>query len=66
VDVFYAIPLRGSKDDWLNNQLHPWKQFSRGEPAFIDVPGQHYTLMNLEHVPRFQAIFRARMEARGL
>ncbi|KAG2113392.1 Alpha/Beta hydrolase protein [Suillus discolor] len=32
-DVFYAIPLRGSKSDWLNNQLKPWSGFSRGEPS---------------------------------
>ncbi|KAG2106139.1 Alpha/Beta hydrolase protein [Suillus discolor] len=32
-DVFYAIPLRGSKSDWLNNQLKSWSGFSRGEPS---------------------------------
>ncbi|KAH7906729.1 atromentin synthetase, partial [Hygrophoropsis aurantiaca] len=66
VDVFYAIPLRGSKSDWLNNQLKPWTGFSRGEPSFTDVPGQHYTLMDFDHVPQFQKIFRSRLEARGL
>nr|B7STY1.1 RecName: Full=Atromentin synthetase; AltName: Full=Atromentin biosynthesis protein A; AltName: Full=Nonribosomal peptide synthase atrA [Tapinella panuoides]ACH90386.1 atromentin synthetase [Tapinella panuoides] len=66
VDVFYAIPLKGSKEDWLNKQLKPWSQFSRGEPQFIDVPGQHYTLMDFDHVPQFQKIFRGRLEARGL
>ncbi|KAI6023484.1 atromentin synthetase [Pisolithus marmoratus] len=66
VDVFYAIPLRGSKDDWLNNQLKPWAGFSRGEPSYTDVPGQHYTLMDFDHVPGFQKIFRSRLEARGL
>ncbi|KAG2362950.1 atromentin synthetase [Suillus spraguei] len=66
VDVFYAIPLRGSKSDWLNNQLKPWSGFSRGEPSYTDVPGQHYTLMDFDHVPQFQKIFRSRLEARGL
>ncbi|KAH0835481.1 atromentin synthetase [Lanmaoa asiatica] len=66
VDVFYAIPLFGSKEDWLNKQLKPWAQFSRGEPAYTDVPGQHYTLMDFDHVPGFQKIFRSRLEARGL
>ncbi|KAI6026071.1 atromentin synthetase [Pisolithus marmoratus] len=66
VDVFYAIPLRGSKEDWLNNQLKPWAGFSRGEPSYTDVPGQHYTLMDFDHVPGFQKIFRSRLEARGL
>ncbi|KAJ8588946.1 hypothetical protein M405DRAFT_933795 [Rhizopogon salebrosus TDB-379] len=66
VDVFYAIPLKGSKSDWLNNQLKPWSGFSRGEPTYTDVPGQHYTLMDFDHVPQFQKIFRSRLEARGL
>ncbi|KAH7886559.1 putative quinone synthetase [Phlebopus sp. FC_14] len=66
VDVFYAIPLRGSKADWLNKQLKPWQEFSRGEPSYTDVPGQHYTLMDFDHVPGFQKIFRSRLEARGL
>ncbi|KAG2346155.1 atromentin synthetase [Suillus weaverae] len=66
VDVFYAIPLRGSKSDWLNNQLNAWSNFSRSEPSYTDVPGQHYTLMDFDHVPQFQKIFRGRLEARGL
>ena len=66
VDVFYAIPLKGTKADWLNNQLKPWEGFSRGEASYTDVPGQHYTLMDFDHVPGFQKIFRSRLEARGL
>ncbi|KAG9315585.1 atromentin synthetase [Chiua virens] len=66
LDVFYAIPLRGSKEDWLNKQLKPWGEFSRSEPTYTDVPGQHYTLMDFDHVPGFQKIFRSRLEARGL
>ncbi|EIW74202.1 atromentin synthetase [Coniophora puteana RWD-64-598 SS2] len=66
LDVFFAIPLRGSKDDWLNKQLKAWGQFSRDSPQYIDVPGQHYTLMDHEHVSQFQKVFRSRLEARGL
>ncbi|KAF8546344.1 atromentin synthetase [Imleria badia] len=66
LDVFYANPLRGSKEDWLNNQLKPWAGFSRDKPSYTDVPGQHYTLMDFDHVPGFQKIFRKRLEARGL
>ncbi|KAG1729452.1 atromentin synthetase [Suillus lakei] len=66
IDVFCAIPLRGSKVDWINNQLKPWTAFSRSEPLFIDVPGEHYTLMDFDYVPQFQKIFRGRLEARGL
>ncbi|KAF8435471.1 putative quinone synthetase [Boletus edulis BED1] len=66
LDVFYANPLKGTKEDWLNNQLKPWAGFCREEPSFTDVPGQHYTLMDFDHVPGFQKIFRSRLEARGL
>ncbi|KAH7921008.1 alpha/beta-hydrolase [Leucogyrophana mollusca] len=66
LDVFYAIPLHGSKSDWLNNQLKPWAGFSRSEPTYTDVPGHHDTLMNFDNVPQFQKIFRSRLEARGL
>jgi len=66
LDVFYTIPLRGSKEDWLNNQLKPWADFSRDEPTYTDAPGQHYTLMEFGHVPGFQMIFRDRLKARRL
>ncbi|KAG1728369.1 atromentin synthetase [Suillus paluster] len=66
LDVFYAIPLKGSKSDWLNNQLKPWDGFSRGAASYTDVPGQHYTLMDFDHVPQFQKIFRNRLESRGI
>ncbi|KAG1824874.1 atromentin synthetase [Suillus subaureus] len=66
LDVFYAIPLKGTKADWLNKQLKPWDGFSRGQASYTDVPGQHYTLMDFDHVPQFQKIFRNRLESRGL
>ena len=73
LDVFYAIPLKGTKADWVNKQLKPWEGFcrrdkeGRGDGAtFTDVPGQHYTLMDFDHVPFFQKIFRERLEARGI
>ncbi|KAG2124829.1 atromentin synthetase [Suillus clintonianus] len=66
LDVFYAIPFAGTKTDWLNNQLKPWSGFSRGEASYTDVPGEHHTLMDIDHVPQFQKIFRSRLEARGL
>jgi len=66
VDVFYAIPLRGSMADLFNNLFKPWSGFSRGEPSYTNVPGEHYTLMDLDYVPQFQEIFRGRLKARGL
>jgi len=73
LDVFYAIPLKGTKADWLNNMLKPWKNYCRRDiegredgSTFTDVPGQHYTLMDIDHVQFFQKILRERLEARGL
>ncbi|KAG2351630.1 hypothetical protein BDR07DRAFT_1442894 [Suillus spraguei] len=64
--TFSTPSLSRQQVDWLNNQLKPWSGFSRGEPSYTDVPGQHYTLMDFDHVPQFQKIFRGRLEARGL
>ncbi|WP_046468446.1 non-ribosomal peptide synthetase [Allosalinactinospora lopnorensis] len=61
LSVFYAIPLRGTKEDWLNNQLRAWDDFSREENRYIDVPGEHYTLMGPDHVAAFQAVLRAEL-----
>ncbi|KAI6156976.1 atromentin synthetase [Pisolithus tinctorius] len=66
IEVFYANPLHGNKDDWLNTHLKPWAGFSRSEPTYTDVPGYHQTLMDFDYVPQFQKIFRSRLEARGI
>ena len=57
----------------MNKQLKPWQGFCRRDKegredgaTFTDVPGQHYTLMDFDHVPFFQKIFRERLEARGI
>ncbi|KAG1730106.1 atromentin synthetase [Suillus paluster] len=68
IDVFYAVPPRGPEDkvNWLNNELKPWTAFSRNDPAFTDVPGEHNTLMDFDHASQFQKLLRGRLEARGL
>lgn len=60
--VFYAIPLVGTKEDWLRDQLRKWDGFARSENRYVDVPGEHYTLMGPRHVARFQAILRAELD----
>ncbi|WP_436018426.1 AMP-binding protein [Trinickia sp. LjRoot230] len=62
MSIFYAIPLRGSKEDWLNLQLRQWDSFSRSPNHYIDVPGEHYTLMGAKHVGTFQALLRAELK----
>ncbi|SEG55082.1 Acyl-CoA synthetase (AMP-forming)/AMP-acid ligase II [Thermomonospora echinospora] len=58
LSIFYADPLHGTKQDWLDNELHQWDAFTRGENRYIEVPGAHYTLMNADHVGAFQQILR--------
>ncbi|MFE1882445.1 AMP-binding protein [Streptomyces diastatochromogenes] len=62
MSVFYAVPLRGTKQDWLNNELKRWQDFTREEPRYLDVPGEHYTLMGPRHVAVFQSILRAELD----
>ncbi|MFJ5968623.1 AMP-binding protein [Streptomyces sp. NPDC093060] len=62
MSVFYAVPLRGTKQDWLNNELRRWEDFTREAPRYIDVPGEHYTLMGPRHVAVFQSILRAELD----
>ncbi|MGO4427049.1 peptide synthetase, partial [Streptomyces sp. MCAF7] len=60
--VFYAIPLRGTKEDWLNNELRRWDEHTTEANRYIDVPGEHYTLMGPQHVATFQAILRRELD----
>ncbi|MFI8997748.1 AMP-binding protein [Streptomyces sp. NPDC053542] len=62
MSVFYAIPLRGTKEDWLNNELRRWDDYTREENHYLDVPGEHYTLMGPKHVATFQTILRAELD----
>ncbi|MFE3783991.1 alpha/beta fold hydrolase [Amycolatopsis sp. NPDC059090] len=60
--VFYAVPLRGTKDDWLANELRQWDDYAREPNRYVDVPGEHYTLMGPQHVAAFQAILRRELD----
>jgi thioesterase domain-containing protein/acyl carrier protein len=62
VSVFYAIPLHGTKEDWLKNHLMEWENFTRGTNRYIDVAGEHYTLMSPQHVTSFQATLRKELD----
>ncbi|AIO68852.1 non-ribosomal peptide synthetase [Burkholderia oklahomensis] len=62
MSIFYAIPLRGTKEDWLNKELRRWDEFTRAPNRYIDVAGEHYTLMGPAHVGTFQAVLRAELD----
>lgn len=60
--VFYAIPLRGTKQEWLDQHLRRWDDFSREPVRYVDVPGEHYTMIGPDHVSTFQAILREELD----
>ncbi|MEU8822744.1 non-ribosomal peptide synthetase [Streptomyces sp. NPDC048636] len=60
--VFYAIPLRGTKEDWLADELRRWDEHTTGPNRYLDVPGEHYTLMGPRHVAAFQAVLRRELD----
>ncbi|WP_307629589.1 non-ribosomal peptide synthetase [Streptomyces turgidiscabies] len=61
MSVFYAIPLRGTKEDWLKNELSRWDEHCP-DVSYLDVPGEHYTLMGPNHVAVFQSILRKELD----
>jgi thioesterase domain-containing protein len=60
--VFYAHPLRGTKENWLNNEIKRWDEFTRSPNRYVDVAGEHYTLMGAKHVASFQGVLRAELD----
>ncbi|MFG2718594.1 AMP-binding protein [Streptomyces sp. NPDC048416] len=62
VSVFYATPLRGTKEDWLAHELRRWDEHTTGPNRYIEVPGEHYTLMGPRHVAAFQTILRGELD----
>ncbi|QNJ40162.1 non-ribosomal peptide synthetase [Streptomyces buecherae] len=60
--VFYAVPLRGTKEDWLARELRRWDEHTRSQNRYIEVPGEHYTMLGPRHVATFQAILRRELD----
>jgi thioesterase domain-containing protein len=56
--VFYAEPLQGTKQDWLE-QLERWDAFARHPNRYVEVPGEHNSLLGPRHIAAFQALLRA-------
>lgn len=62
VTVFYAEPLRGLKEEWLETHLRHWDHFSRTPTRYVETPGEHNSLLGPKHVAAFQALLRAEMD----
>jgi acyl-CoA synthetase (AMP-forming)/AMP-acid ligase II/thioesterase domain-containing protein/acyl carrier protein len=69
IDIFHCIPLKmaaKSREDWLNNHLSKWSDFSRTEPRFHSVDGSHYTMIGADHVVVFAKTLRVALRERGV
>ncbi|PGH18528.1 hypothetical protein AJ79_00305 [Helicocarpus griseus UAMH5409] len=69
IDVFHAIPLKlvaKDRDDWVQNKLSKWADFSREPPRMHKVDGAHYTMMSPEHVFTFQKTIQKALYDRGI
>jgi thioesterase domain-containing protein len=68
MDVFYCTPLvvAASRKQWLEEHLTKWGDFVRGDVKFHEVDGEHYTMIDKEHVFAFQKILKRVLRSRGL
>ncbi|KIA75356.1 hypothetical protein HK57_00185 [Aspergillus ustus] len=69
LDCFYCIPLAvvaASKQQWLEDHLAKWNDFTRSPVRFHSVGGAHYTMLSPEHVFDFQKTLRRALENRGI
>ncbi|QKX58548.1 uncharacterized protein TRUGW13939_05673 [Talaromyces rugulosus] len=69
IDIFHCIPLKmaaKSREDWLNNHLSKWVDFSRTEARFHSVGGSHYTMIGADHIIEFAKTLRVALRERGV
>lgn len=63
--VFCADPLRGTRADWVEKELRRWDEHTSEPVRYVDVPGEHYTMIGPKHVKAFAPLLRAEL-ARAL
>ncbi|RAL05369.1 NRPS-like enzyme [Aspergillus ibericus CBS 121593] len=69
LDVFVADPpsyAALNRQDWEENKLGAWRNFSRTEVGFYNCPGIHATMLNPVYVPEFVRSFKLAMKRRGV
>ena len=69
MDVFWVTPLKtvaGSRQEWMNEHLIRWKEFSVDPPRYHECEGMHSKMLNPEHVGHFQQCLQSAMIARGI
>jgi acyl-CoA synthetase (AMP-forming)/AMP-acid ligase II/thioesterase domain-containing protein len=60
--VFYAEPLQGTKQGWLAHHLARWDAFARHPNRYVEVPGEHNSLLGPKHIGAFHALLRAEID----
>jgi thioesterase domain-containing protein len=45
-----------TKEEWLEGQLKQWDDLTRSDNRYIEVSGEHSTLIGPKHVAGFQAV----------
>jgi acyl-CoA synthetase (AMP-forming)/AMP-acid ligase II/thioesterase domain-containing protein len=69
MDIFYCQPLKDvakNRVEYRKNHLNHWVHFIRDDLKFHEVEGQHYTMIDQAHCPKFQKVLRNALAARGL
>ncbi|PYH43019.1 non-ribosomal peptide synthetase [Aspergillus saccharolyticus JOP 1030-1] len=69
MDIFYCNPIKevaSGKQQWFDEFISLWRDFTRSEPQFHEVEGSHYTMISPENVFGFQKTMKAALSARGL
>ncbi|MFF7190498.1 AMP-binding protein [Streptomyces sp. NPDC008222] len=59
--VFCADPLRGTRHDWVQKELRRWDEHTREPVQYVDVLGEHYSMIGPRHVHAFAALLRAEL-----
>jgi acyl-CoA synthetase (AMP-forming)/AMP-acid ligase II/thioesterase domain-containing protein len=69
MDIFYCQPLKdvaSNRVEYRKNHLNHWVNFIRSDLKFHEVDGQHYTMIDQDHCPKFQQTLKKALAARGL
>ena len=69
MDILWVTPLKavaGSRQEWMNEHLIRWKEFSADPPRYHECEGTHSKMLNPEHVGHFQQCLKSAMIARGI
>ncbi|WP_218638298.1 non-ribosomal peptide synthetase [Actinomyces oris] len=62
VTVFYADPIWGDQRTYFDTMLRKWDGHSRRPVRYVEVPGEHHTLLNPKYVDKFYEIFESELK----